>query len=471
MSINNSINKTLVAGTKVQLGSDATGDIYRRDASGNLARLALGSAFQVLSVNGAGTDIEWSSTSISANQSLSNLSSVSINTSLISDTDNTDDLGSNSIGWANTYTYALQLKGSASGKTAIQAASIASGTITVPSATDTLVARNTTDTLTNKTLTNPVITTNGSINLSAAGTLTIAANAGANDITIGGSSSTVVISGNLTVQGTTTTFNTSTLDVEDTNITINNGGNDASSEGAGITVGRTGTAGSLIYKNSSATKFAAGDLGSEVDLVGTTSTQTLSNKTLTTPTISSFVNAAHNHENAAGGGQLGTNALLDSSVTYEKIQNVTSGRLLGRHSGTNGSIEEIQLGTGLSFSSGILNATASGGFGYTQQTSTGPHTVADNTGYIANNASQVQYTLPATAAVGMQFKIVGKGSGGWKLNQQSGQTVYFGSASSSTGATGFWEATDPKDCIEVVCVTANTEFVIVSAVGNINNNL
>jgi hypothetical protein len=46
---------------------------------------------------------------------------------------------------------AIQLNGATSGSTTIQAQAIASGTITVPSATDTLVGKATTDTLTNKT--------------------------------------------------------------------------------------------------------------------------------------------------------------------------------------------------------------------------------------------------------------------------------------------------------------------------------
>lgn len=45
----------------------------------------------------------------------------------------------------------IQLKGATSGSTTLQAQAIASGTITVPSATDTLVGKATTDTLTNKT--------------------------------------------------------------------------------------------------------------------------------------------------------------------------------------------------------------------------------------------------------------------------------------------------------------------------------
>jgi len=49
------------------------------------------------------------------------------------------------------------------------------------------------------------------------------------------------------------------------------------------------------------------DLIPSGDLIDEDSTQTMTNKTLisptlTTPTIASFVNAAHNHSNAAGGG-------------------------------------------------------------------------------------------------------------------------------------------------------------------------
>jgi hypothetical protein len=48
-------------------------------------------------------------------------------------------------------------------------------------------------------------------------------------------------------------------------------------------------------------------------VVGTTDTQTLSNKTLTTPTIGSFVNATHAHTSAATGGTLSLSA---ASIYY-----------------------------------------------------------------------------------------------------------------------------------------------------------
>lgn len=120
------------------------------------------------------------------------------------------------------------------------------------------------------------------------------------DATISGD---LTVTGDLTVNGTTVTLNTSVLDVEDVNVTVNAGGNDASSEGAGLTVDRTGTSGALIYADASATKFRAGAAGSEVDLVGTSSAQALTNKTLVvasnTVTTAASGNLAATELNAA----------------------------------------------------------------------------------------------------------------------------------------------------------------------------
>lgn len=55
-------------------------------------------------------------------------------------------------------------------------------------------------------------------------------------------------------------------------------------------------------------------------VVGTTNTQTLTNKTLTTPTIGSFTNATHNHTNAAGGGQLDHGAALTGLADDDHTQ-------------------------------------------------------------------------------------------------------------------------------------------------------
>ena len=87
----------------------------------------------------------------------------------------------------------------------------------------------------------------------------------------------------------------------------------------------TGGAGAIISINSDSTPDQIIAAGTGLGIVDTGATHTLSidstvvtltdaqvleNKTLVTPTIASFINAAHNHEDAAGGGTLvATNAL------------------------------------------------------------------------------------------------------------------------------------------------------------------
>jgi hypothetical protein len=55
--------------------------------------------------------------------------------------------------------------------------------------------------------------------------------------------------------------------------------------------------------------------GTTDTLVGRDTTDTLTNKTLTTPTIASFTNATHNHTNAAGGGTIPESALALTDIT------------------------------------------------------------------------------------------------------------------------------------------------------------
>lgn len=67
----------------------------------------------------------------------------------------------------------------------------------------------------------------------------------------------------------------------------------------------------------------------------------------------------------------------NTAVTYAKIQNVTNGRILGRVSGSSGSIEEITIGTGLALSGGSLSAISGGTSSQWVTTSAGIHTLSN----------------------------------------------------------------------------------------------
>jgi len=75
------------------------------------------------------------------------------------------------VGVAGSVLGFVDYAGNTSGTTRLAASAIASGTLTLPAATDTLVGKATTDTLTNKTLTSPILTT-PQLGTPASGTLT-----------------------------------------------------------------------------------------------------------------------------------------------------------------------------------------------------------------------------------------------------------------------------------------------------------
>lgn len=156
----------------------------------------------------------------------------------------------------------------------------------------------------------------------------------------------VIVQGDFTVQGTTTQVDTTNTNIKDKNILINDGGDDASSEGAGITVERTGTDGSFIYADAAASKFKCGALGSEVEVADISSTQSLSNKTLTAPVMSSYDDFTHIAKPAnPGAGVLRVYAKSDNAMyTLDSAGTETAIGAGGSGSGT-GRINYIDAGS------------------------------------------------------------------------------------------------------------------------------
>jgi hypothetical protein len=115
---------------------------------------------------------------------------------------------------------------------------------------------------------------------------------------------------------------------------------------------------------------------------------------------------------------------------------------------------------------GFVQLSGIAGFLWNEITGTSAN-MAVNNGYIANNGGLVTLTLPATAALGSIIRVAGKGAGGWLIAQNGGQTIHFGALSSTTGVGGSLASTATFDAVELLCITANTDFEVLSSVGNI----
>lgn len=123
----------------------------------------------------------------------------------------------------------------------------------------------------------------------------------------------VVITGNLTVNGTETIANTATLDVTDANITVNDGGDQATANTnkAGITVEMSDATDAVMgYDSSLTSKWKCGETGSESEVLTAANAQTVT-------AVKKFdVETEHEHISTPG-----TNPAAGSVKAYFKSDN------------------------------------------------------------------------------------------------------------------------------------------------------
>ena len=118
----------------------------------------------------------------------------------------------------------------------------------------------------------------------------------------------LTLSGNLIVNGTTTTVNSNTVSIGDNIIVLNSDEAGTPSQNAGIEVERGTSTNASVTWDETNDLWMAGITGSEIPLVTTTGTQTLTNKTISgsNNTLSNIANAALTNSTISGKA-LGTN--------------------------------------------------------------------------------------------------------------------------------------------------------------------
>lgn len=97
-------------------------------------------------------------------------------------------------------------------------------------------------------------------------------------------------------------------------------------------------------------------------------------------------------------------------------------------------------------------------------------TAAVNTGYVVNITipGLLTITLPVTSILGDIIEIAGLTAGMWSIAQNALQVIHFSGVDTTVGVGGSLSATTRYDTIKLLCVVANTEWVVLSSSGVFN---
>lgn len=174
--------------------------------------------------------------------------------------------------------------------------------------------------------------------------------------------------------------------------------------------------------------------------------------------------------NVANLGSMTAHGIFIGQGTSAPVFTVlTDGQLLIGSTGNDPTASTITPGAGISVTNGagtITIAATGAGFTWTDVTGTS-QTLAVENGYIADNAALVTFTLPASANLGDQMEIVGKGAGGWSITCNAGQVIHLGNVAST--AAGTVSSTNQYDRIRLTCITAGASTIYsANWVGNLS---
>jgi hypothetical protein len=175
--------------------------------------------------------------------------------------------------------------------------------------------------------------------------------------------------------------------------------------------------------------------------------------------ISTFQNGIYVISNV---GSISTNWVLTRATDYDQAADIIEDQVILVNLGTNnGGLAFQQASPGL-FVIGTspitfkpMSQNNANNFTWFDITDTTIEMTANN-GYIANNASQVNLTLPTTSNEGDILNIVGKGVGGFIITQGNNQQIHVSPQSTTLGVTGSLASTAQYQSIELVCIEENT---------------
>jgi len=236
----------------------------------------------------------------------------------------------------------------------------------------------------------------------------------------------------------------------------------------GTNANLTASNGGIVYTDASKMAILSGTAtGSQVVLSGASSAPSWSTATyLSTLTANGIVFASASNTMAQITTANSAALVTNSSGVPAFSSTMTNGQLIIGSTGATPIAATLTAGTGITITNaaGAITIDNTGAMISWANISGTTQAAAINTGYVVGNAAQTTITLPATAPLGSIVEVAGKGVGGWILTANSGQTIQLGTVATTTGGTV--TSSNQFDCIRVVCITADTTWVALSAWSN-----
>jgi len=174
-----------------------------------------------------------------------------------------------------------------------------------------------------------------------------------------------------------------------------------------------------------------------------------------------IVQSGANKKAIASNIALAGNGLRKTANTLSLMSQDNGQILIGTGLASEPTAALVSAGTNIVVLSGAgsiqISANNAASFFTLEITST-TQTMSSYRGYIANNASLVTFTLPSSPTTGDFIYVYGKGSGGWRIAQNAGQSIICGTGTTTVGTGGSLSSTNSTDAVLLVCSTVLTTF-------------